>query len=333
MDAPLLRGLIAATVTPFDERGELDLRRVPPIVDHLVASGVTGLYVCGSTGEGVSLTQQERKDVAAAYVEAAAGRLPVVIQVGQNSLRAAADLAAHAQQVGADAVSATCPSYFPIRSLETLIDSMREIAAAAPDVPFYYYHIPGLTNVELDMVQFLRTAAELMPNLRGLKFTAPLAHQFQECLELDQGRFEVLWGYDEMLLSALAVGGYGAVGSTYNIAAPVYQRVIDAFHRGDLAAARLWQSRAVAFIRVLTSLPFHAALRETLALLGLPCGPSRLPNRSLDDEQREQLRRRLEALGFFDWIRADAAATGDGAPRRESKVPAPKGAVFRHESV
>jgi N-acetylneuraminate lyase len=299
----LLHGLVAATVTPFDESGDLDLARVGPMVDFLIASGVSGLYVCGSTGEGVSLDQQERKEAAAAFVKAAAGRVPVVVQVGHNSLRAAADLAAHAEAAGAAAVSATCPSYFPVRTVRALTASMREIAAAAARTPFYYYHIPALTGSDVDMLQFLREAGEQLPNLRGLKFTAPTAYHFQECLELDAGRFEVLWGVDEMLLSALAVGCYGAVGSTYNIAAPLHRRLIAAFERGDLAAARQCQAQVLAFLRVLTSLPYHAALRETLALLGQPCGTSRLPNLGLSPEQRQHLRTALEALGFFSWVK------------------------------
>ena len=132
-------GLIAATYTPLRSNGSLNLDRVPPLVEHLLGDGVGGLYVCGSTGEGVSLTGDERRAVAEAYTAAAAGRVAVIVQVGHNSLAEARSLAEHAQQIGADAISATCPSYFKISTAELLVDCMAEAAAGAPDLPFYYY--------------------------------------------------------------------------------------------------------------------------------------------------------------------------------------------------
>ena len=216
-----LTGLIAAACTPMRDDGSLDLEEVPAIVDYLQRAGVKGLYICGSTGEGVSLTGDERRAVAEAYVKVAQGRLKTIVQVAHNSLAEARQLAAHAQQIGADVVSATAPSYFKADSVEVLADCVIQIASAAPELPFYYYHIPALTGVALDMVDFLPVAAERTPNLVGMKYTAPTAHEFQACLELSGGRFDMLWGCDEMLLSALAIGARGAIGSTYNIAAPL----------------------------------------------------------------------------------------------------------------
>ena len=233
-----LRGLVAATYTPFKPDGSLDLAAVPPLVTRLLADGVDGLYVCGSTGEGVSLSTPERKQLTEAFVAAAADRVPVVVQVGHNSLAEACDLAAHAQAAGADATSAMPPSYFKPGSIAMLVECCAEIAAAAPDVPFYYYHIPTMTGVDLPMVEFLRRSAEKIPNLAGLKYTASTLHEYQEYVALDGGRFDVLYGFDELLLPALAVGAAGAVGSTFNIAAPLYRRVIECFARGDIEAAR-----------------------------------------------------------------------------------------------
>jgi N-acetylneuraminate lyase len=319
-----LEGLTAATVTPLDADGNMRFEQVGSLVEHLVQSGVGGLYVCGSTGEGVSLTATERKGVAEAFVNAADGRVPVIVQVGQNSLATARELAAHAQAIGAAAISATCPSYFKLDHLETLVDAMVYVTADAPDLPFYYYHIPALTGVDFDMVEFLRRAAPRIRNLVGLKFTNPALHQYQQCLELDHGKFDVLWGVDEMLLGALATGATGAIGSTYNIAAPVYLRIIDAFRRGDMEQARHWQSRSIGLIRILVSYPFNSALREVLKLLGMDCGPCRLPQRPLTADEAASLKDKLEAIRFFEWCgvgadqrhqRHDAKENGHSMPR------------------
>ncbi|HNY80064.1 MAG: dihydrodipicolinate synthase family protein [Sedimentisphaerales bacterium] len=298
-----LTGLIAATYTPLCEDGSLHLDLVPAMVDFLERSGVTGIYICGSTGEGMSLSGDERRAVAEAYVQVAKGRLKTIVQVGHNSLAEAAQLAGHARWIGADAISATAPSYFKVGSIEVLADCMAQVASGAPDLPFYYYNIPSLTGVALDMVSFLPVAAARIPNLVGMKYTAPTVFEFQACLELEGGRFDCVWGCDEMLLSALAAGARGAIGSTYNTAAPLYRRLMEAFERGDLAEARRLQSLSIQMVRAINRCPFHPAMKQILAMSGLDCGPCRLPLPRVDTAQVEQLRRDLNTLGFFDWSR------------------------------
>lgn len=325
-------GLIAAAVAPLKPDGTLGLEKAEVIVDKLVEQGVNGLYVCGSTGEGMSLSDDERQAITEAYINAARGRIRVMVQVGHNSLASAVKLARHAQEVGAAAISATCPSYFSLDSLQILIESMAQVAAGAPELPFYYYHIPTLTGVDGDMVDFLRLAGDRIPNLRGLKYSLPKLNEFQLCQEFDHGRFEILWGVDEMLLGAAATGAKGAVGSTYNIAPAAYLRILKAVNEGRLEEARLWQSRTARMVRVLASYPFHAALRETMKLLGMECGPCRLPLRSLTDEQAAQLRQSLEQIGFFDWcgLQSNAAYRRiDAADSDLSPVPTPSSAPNR----
>lgn len=302
-----LRGLVAATYTPFEDNGSLDLDAIPPLVERLLADGVDGLYVCGSTGEGVSLSTPERKRVAEAFVTAAASRVPVVVQVGHTSLAEAADLAAHAQAIHADATSALPPTYFKPADVAMLVACCHDIAAAAPALPFYYYHIPVLSGVALPMPEFLTAAEAEIPNFAGLKYTAATLHEYQACVALDNGRFDVLYGFDELLLPALAVGAAGAVGSTFNIAAPLYRRIIAAFHAGDIEAARAEQLRAVQMINAIARYPFHPAMKVVMRWLDTPCGNCRRPLPVVTLAQEASLRAELEAIGFFQWARPQAA--------------------------
>ena len=295
-----LTGLIAATYTPFHADGPLNTEPIPAYVDFLLKNGVSGLYVCGSTGEGVSMTTAERRTLAEAFVQAAAGRVPVIVQVGHNSLQEARDLAAHAADAGADVISAVCPFYFKPASIDLLVRSMAEVAAGAPGLPFYYYHIPSMTGVSLSMTEFLTAAADSIPNLAGLKFTSAAVYEYQSCLAADDGCFDILWGYDEMLLSALVVGAKGAVGSTYNIAAPLYRKLIDAFAAGDLTAAKEAQAKSVAFIQLMARYPFHSATKRILREFGFDMGTCRLPQASLSPEHEDALLRGLNQIGFFD---------------------------------
>lgn len=296
-----LSNLIAATYTPLNADGHLNLQQVGPLVEHLLGSGVTGLYVCGSTGEGMSLSCDDRRSVTEAFVTATAGRVPVIVQVGHNSLDDAKQLAAHAQQVGADAVSATCPSYFKVGTVGGLVDSMAEVASGAPELPFYYYHIPMLTGSKIDMVPFLTEGVARIPNLVGLKYTDTALHEFQECFELQNGRFDVVWGCDEMLLGALATGAQAAIGSTYNIAAPLYARLIEAFEKGDLQEARRLQGLSIQMIRTINLYPFHPAMKAVLKMKGIDVGGCRLPQGKLTAEEAKSLQGKLQSIGFFDW--------------------------------
>ena len=181
MRAQKLDGLIAATYTPMHRDGRLNLDQVGPLVDQLLQSGINGLYVCGSTGEGMSLSTDERRAVTTAFIAAADRRVPVVVQVGHNSLAEARRLAEHAAESGADIVSATCPSYFKPSCVESLVDCMADIASSVEDVPFYYYHIPVLTGSTIDIVEFLERGRRKIPNLAGLKYTDTKLFEFQAC--------------------------------------------------------------------------------------------------------------------------------------------------------
>jgi N-acetylneuraminate lyase len=297
----LYTGLFAAVFTPMCRDGSLNLTQIQPMVDYLLRTQISGLYVCGSTGEGPSLSSDERRAVAVAYVEAAAGKLPVVVQVGHNSLAEARALASHAQAIGADAISALPPSYFKFGSLETLIDCLNEISSAATKLPFFYYHIPYLTGMDFDMAEFLRRACKRLPNLAGIKYSDTSIDGYQACLRFSPKRFSILFGYDEMLLSALAVGSTGAVGSTYNFAGPLYNRIIKAFDRGDLTEAQKCQALAVDMIRILSRYRGQPAFKAAMKLIGFDCGPTRLPIETLTPQELKAMKAELDEIGFFDW--------------------------------
>jgi N-acetylneuraminate lyase len=299
----VLTGLVAGVYTPMHADGSLHLERVGDVVEHLVREGAAGIYAVGSTGEGPSLTNRERRAVAKAYVEAAGARLPVIVQVGHNSVEEARRLAAHAQRIGAFGVSASSPTYFKPDSVEALVECMARVAGGAPDLPFYYYHVPDLTGVDLDLVEWIELALERIPTLAGIKYTAPTVDEFQACVDVAGGRLNMLYGRDEMLLAGLMAGADGAVGSTYNFAMPLYHRLCAAVKADDGASASRRQSLAFRMIRVVLRHGGNAALKAMMGLIGLDCGPVRLPQTPLGAEGLARLREAVEAIGFFEWGR------------------------------
>jgi len=295
-----LHGLVAATHTPFHADGSLNLAVVEPQAAHLLKSGVHHAFIGGTTGESSSLTVAERLALAERWLAVTRGSsLKVIVHVGSNCLQDACTLAAQAQNLGALAVSALAPSYFKPGHVSTLVASMAQIAAAAPDLPFYYYEIPSMTGLSLSPSEFLAQAAERIPNLAGIKFTSSNLMEYQLCRASHDGRFDIPFGFDEMLLAALALGATGAVGSSFNFAAPIYLRLIAAFQSGDFAVARAEQLKSVRVIQTLAACGYMGAAKAVMAMLGVEVGPPRLPNSALDAAQTQALRSELERLDFF----------------------------------
>jgi N-acetylneuraminate lyase len=299
-----LHGLVAAAHSPFHDDGSLNLAAVEKQAAHFLKNNVATTFICGSTGECHSLTLEERRSLAERWLAVARGTaLKIVVHVGSNCLGDARTLAAQAQALGAVAISALAPSYFKPRSLDALIACCADIAGAAPETPFYFYDIPALTGVSFPMADFLARAPERIPTLAGLKFTNPDLMAYQCCLRADDGRWDVPFGVDEHFLGALAMGARGAVGSGFNFAAPVYQRLLKAFAAGDLTAAREAQFRGARLVRLLAGFGYLAAAKAVMGLLGVPVGPARLPETNLTAGQHEELHCKLEELGFSQWVR------------------------------
>ncbi len=285
--------LYAAPFTAFDDAGALQLSTVEKQVAHLKNNGVGGAFVCGTTGECTSLSTAERRQIAARWCEV--GELPIIVHVGHNNLNEARELAAHAEQIGAVGIAATAPFYFKTPDAISTAHWCAQIAGAAPDVPFYYYHIPSMTGVDFPVAPFLEIARAHIPTFRGIKFSHGNLFDLGRCLDLDEN-VELFFGSDEHMLAGLAMGVRGAVGSSYNLVAPLFLRLIEKFEAGDLAAARAEQTRARDFIALIIESGGLPALKAAAAMIGVDCGPCRAPLNDLDGAQKSALRARLDEL-------------------------------------
>lgn len=298
-----LSGLIAAPHTPFKADGGLNLSVVGKQVEWLVRQRVSGAFICGTTGEGLSLSKQERMELAEEWVRVAPKELPVIAHVGHLSLEEAKALAKHAQEIGAGAIGALGPFFYRPRTVDELVKYCSEIVAAAVDLPFYYYHLPSMTGVNLSMVEFMRAAKEQIATFAGIKYTHHDLMELRQCIEIAGDELDVLFGRDEMLLAGLAMGAKGAIGSTYNYAAGIYHRLMEAFSAGDLAAARKWQDQAVKLVQILRRYGEIAAAKVIMEMRGVVCGEPRLPLVGLSAEDRGRLRGEIDAMSVEEWFR------------------------------
>ena len=294
-----LSGLTPAVFTPFDKTGAINLAQIQPYADKLVTDGADGVFVCGSTGECTSMTIAERKSVLEAWVNATSGRMRVIAHVGGTCQADCIELARHAAGLGVDAVGAIAPFYFKPASVGELVAFYKPIAAAIAPIPFYSYHMPSVTGINLPMKEFLEKGSREIPNLNGIKFTSNNFMEMLECIRLEDGRFDILNGFDEMLLCGMAVGARGGVGSTYNYSLPTYRNLYDAFLAGDIERARSFQQESADIVHII--IRHGGAVRGGKAImnhLGIDCGDCRLPFAPYTESEMRQLSEELDRIGF-----------------------------------
>lgn len=293
----LLRGLIAATHTPFHADGSLAVEVVPLQARHLAQQRVTTAFVSGSTGEFASLGLAEREALLRAWRDAAqATGLTVIAHVGANALCDAKRLAAAAQELGLAGVAALSPSYFRPGDLDALVACCAEIAAAAPALPFFYYDIAVMTGVRFPADELARRALARIPNFAGIKFSNDDVAMLRATRDALRARGEVAWGVDERLFAALDAGAVGAVGSTYNFIPGLYHELMRARDAGDRARAAALQADAVRWVEALAGFGYMGACKALMTRLGVPVGPARLPLGNPQGPDIERLFASLDSL-------------------------------------
>jgi N-acetylneuraminate lyase len=301
MNTEKISGLIAAPFTPMHPNGELNLSVIDKYYRLLASNGVVGAFITGSTGEGVSTTKNEKLLVAEAWAKAAyGGTIKVINHLGGTCYKDCIDLAVESHKLGLHAVAVTSPSYFKPANVKILAQFFMKIAEAVPDMPVYYYHIPVLTGGFFNMIDFVREVAPRVPNFAGIKYTHEDFMDFLSCLNYDDGKYDMLWGRDENLLSALVLGARGGVGSTYNYAAPLYNKLIEAFDRNDLVTARALQQKSIDMITLLGRYGGIATGKAYMRYIGLECGEFRLPVINMNGSDYQMFMRDVKNLKMDD---------------------------------
>jgi N-acetylneuraminate lyase len=299
-------GLIAAPFTAYDRDGNVALEKIPRQAEALAAGGVKGVFVCGTTGEGALLTPDERVQIARRWIDVAGQSLKVIVNVSADSPGLMRDLAEDAQRSKASAIGCSSPSYFIPKGADDLIRVLQVVTSKASALPFYYYHIPSFTHTRFPASEVIVAASE-MENFAGVKFTDENLMDFAACVELCGPRQEMLFGRDEMFMAGLAFGASGAVGSTYNFAAPLYLEIHRHMLRGEIDLARQLQRTSHKLIEALMAaggvIPAGKAL---MAMLGIDCGSVRPPLVPITREAAKALGKTMAELGVFPNLNPEA---------------------------
>jgi N-acetylneuraminate lyase len=304
-----IAGLVGATFTPFNPSGELNLDAVELHAQRLVDQGIVGAFINGTTGEGQSLSSEERRLLTQRWCDVAGKKLTIIAHVGHASFVEAKLLAEHAAKAGVAGIAAMPPYFFKPTTVDDVLACLVPIAAAAPNLPFYYYHFPVMSGVLVSPSEILRTGMKRIPNLAGLKFTDDNLLEYERCVDVAGGTMDLMLGREGMMLPALAAGGRAWIGSSLNFMAALFHAVQRNFREGNLAAAREAQRKANAMLAVLARFGGMRAMKAAMMLQGLDVGPSRAPLRTFEEREFASLRAELEPLGFFDIKRLAESAS------------------------
>lgn len=295
-----IKGLIVAPFTGMNPDGSIHPETIQRQVKLYKENGVSGAFICGTTGESSALTFSEKVALYKAWAQYQDDEFVLIAFVGGASVDECKELAALAEELKYTGIAFTAPYYFKPKNVESLAECCKQVAAAAPNTDFYYYHIPSFTGANFPMFELLSLMAANIPNLGGIKYTYENMMDYQQCLYFKDKKYNIMWGRDEMFLEALAIGATAAVGSTYNYSSKIYLAIQDAFQQGNHALAADLQYKAVEFITLLNK--FGQGTGKAMMLtIGIDLGKHRLPVINLSDTQIAELKQDLNKMGFFDF--------------------------------
>lgn len=295
-------GLINAPFTPFYENGEVNLEPIPAYAAMLAKNGIKGVFINGSSGEGYMLTEEERMLLAEKWIESAPKDFKVIVHVGSTCVKQSNKLATHAQKAGAWGIGAMASPFPKAGRIEELVKYCEEIACGAPNLPFYFYHIPALSGVFLPMLPFLKAVDGRIPNFAGIKYTFESIYEYNQCSLYKNNKFDMLHGQDETILPSLAMGGaQGGIGGTTNYNGRELVGIIEAWNTGDIETAREKQNFSQDVINVIVNYRGNiVGGKRIMKLIGLDLGKNRTPFQNMTDEEELAMKKELEAIGFFE---------------------------------
>ena len=290
-----IHGIIPPVATPMLPNEDLDLPRLRWFLDHLIASGVHGIFVLGTNSEFYALDEREKQEVIATTVAHVDKRVSVYAGTGAESTREAVRLTRMAEKEGADGVSVITP-YFISPNQQEIFDHYRRIADA-PSLPVILYNNPSTCGGLMIGVDTVARLAEI-PNILAVKDSSGDLQNTQEYIKVVPPRFSVMMGRDTLIFPALVMGARGAVPATGNIAPQLLVSIYELFRKGDLEGARAAQLRLNPLRMALSLCTPPGAVKSALEMLGMSIGPCRSPVASIAQEKKSKMKAALEAAGL-----------------------------------
>lgn len=313
---PLLRGIIPPLITPLSGPDAVDIPGLERLVEHVVAGGVNGLFVLGTTGEGWALSDRLRREVVGRVIRQVARRVPVVVHITDPCVRDSLEIARFSAEAGADAAVVAAPYYLPLEQRE--LEAYVRLALDEQPLPLLLYNIPIVKTCyepdtvlrlsQLDRIIGIKDSSGDLPSLLSLKS------------RVNRPDWTFLVGAEALFPDAVAGGGHGCIGAGANVHPRLFASMYDAAARGDLARVTELRRQLDRLGQIYSLAPGWSAvirgLKCALAELGICDGRMAPPYRSCDEAERQEVRKCLADLGLTPGPRAAAPAVSS-TPRPE----------------
>lgn len=286
-DLQKFKGIFVAFYSAYDKRGEISVERVKGLANYYINSGIKGLYVGGSSGEGVLQSVEERKKVLEAVMEEVGGKLTIIAHVGANSTKESVELAIHAEKCGVNAISSVPAIYY--RLPEDSVERHWQEMIDSTSLPFIIYNIPQTTGFQLTQSLFKRMAAQ--DKVIGIKMSAESVYELQQFKSNAGKDFLVFNGQDEQFLGGRIMGADGGIGGTYGVMPELYCQLDSYFQKGMIKEAQALQVKINSIITRLLGYPsLYGACKAILSLRGIETGTPRLPLLPIDESHWAELK-------------------------------------------
>ena len=286
-------GVMPALVSPLDANENINIPVLNQLLNDLLAKGADGFYLCGATGEGIAVSPEQRMILAEEAIKTVKGRKPCIVQVASGNFEDAIRLAKHAEKAGAAAISATPPLFFSYDK-DDVYHYYKKLADAVSIPMMIYYNPAAGFHINADI------AAKMfeIDNVTAIKWTSSDYYQMMRLKDITNGEMNIINGPDEMLLMGLAAGADGGIGTTYNFMFDIIRGIYDNFMKGDLAAAREYQTRAIRIISVLLSYKIIPAAKAVLEAQGYAVGNATFPMKRYSEAEKATIVAQMTAAGL-----------------------------------
>ena len=291
----IFTGAGVAIVTPFNEDESINYDKLDQLIDYHCNNGTDSIIICGTTGESATMSEKEHMECVKFAIERTKGRLPIIAGTGSNCTRTAIDMSKEAASYGADGLLVVTP-YYNKATQEGLVGHYTAVAKEAK-APIIMYSVASRTGCNIEPATAARLIKEV-DNIVGIKEASGNSSQVAKIMHLTDGKTDLYSGNDDQIVPILSLGGKGVISVLSNVAPQETHDICAKFFEGDVKGSLELQLKAIPLIEQLFCEVNPIPVKKAMKLMGMDCGPLRMPLTELTPQHEESLAKAMTEFGI-----------------------------------
>ena len=291
----IFTGAGVAIVTPFNEDESINYDKLDQLIDYHCNNGTDSIIICGTTGESATMSEKEHMECVKFAIERTKGRLPIIAGTGSNCTRTAIDMSKEAASYGADGLLVVTP-YYNKATQEGLVGHYTAVAKEAK-APIIMYSVASRTGCNIEPATAARLIKEV-DNIVGIKEASGKISQVAKIMHLTDGKADLYSGNDDQIVPILSLGGKGVISVLSNVAPQETHDICAKFFEGDVKGSLELQLKAIPLIEQLFCEVNPIPVKKAMKLMGMDCGPLRMPLTELTPQHEESLAKAMTEFGI-----------------------------------